>query len=284
MISRYWAKRIINNFKRNSFLNFVKSILNFFNKILNPKHTGEFPFKYLFLKKRRAIIKFAKKNLDQLDDNKILNLGNYMFNLSKLNKNSIVYSFGVGTSISFEEEVARVFKCKVYCYDPTSMAVNYIKNYQYDDDSIYFKPTGIWTKDEPIKFFSQETDDPKIMGGSIKNLFKSDKFEYLECKKLKTFMKENNHNKINLLKLDIEGAAIEVFKDMINDQIFPDQIIAEFEYSNNDDFVNLEFKKWSSELLEIIKELKLKNYKCYYLPRFTHIAFSTIEICFVKND
>ena len=83
MISKYWIDRIINNFKRNSFINFVKSILNFSNKIFNPKHTGEFPFKYLFLKKRRALMKFAKKNLDQLDDNKILNLGNYMFNLSK---------------------------------------------------------------------------------------------------------------------------------------------------------------------------------------------------------
>ena len=284
MISKYWIDRIINNFKRNSFINFVKSILNFSNKIFNPKHTGEFPFKYLFLKKRRALMKFAKKNLDQLDDNKILNLGNYMFNLSKLNKDSIVYSFGVGTSISFEEELARVFKCKVYCYDPTSMAVNYIKNKKYDDDIIHFNPTGIWTKDGPIKFFAQETNDPKIMGGSINNLFKSDKFEYLECKKLKTFMGENGHNKINLLKLDIEGAAIEVFKDMINDQIFPDQVIAEFEYSNNDDFIDLDFENWSSELLEIIKEFKLKGYKCYYLPRFTHMAFSTIEICFIRND
>ena len=97
-------------------------------------------------------------------------------------------------------------------------------------------------------------------------------------------MGENGHNKINLLKLDIEGAAIEVFKDMINDQIFPDQVIAEFEYSNNDDFIDLDFENWSSELLEIIKEFKLKGYKCYYLPRFTHMAFSTIEICFIRND
>ena len=46
----------------------------------------------------------------------------------------------------------------------------------------------------------------------------------------------------------------------------------------------LNFKNWSSKLLEIIKEFKLKGYKCYYLPRFTHMAFSTIEICFIRND
>ena len=51
------------------------------------------------------------------------------------------------------------------------MAINYIKDNKYDDDSICFNPTGIWTKDGPIKFFAQETDDPKIMGGSINNLF-----------------------------------------------------------------------------------------------------------------
>ena len=79
MISTYWINRIINNFKRNSFLNFVRAIFDFFNKILNPKHTGEFPFKYLFLKKRRALMKFAKKYLDQLDDSiGFLIVGNYM--------------------------------------------------------------------------------------------------------------------------------------------------------------------------------------------------------------
>ena len=132
MISRYWINRITNNYKRNGIKLFILSGLSFLNKILNPKHTGEIPFKYLFIKKRRSLIKFAKKNLDKLDNLEIKNLGNYMLDASKLDKNSIIYSFGVGTSISFEEEIVKLLNCNVYCYDPTSVAVNWIKNHNLD--------------------------------------------------------------------------------------------------------------------------------------------------------
>lgn len=37
----------------------------------------------------------------------------------QLNSNSIVYSFGVGEDISFDEEVIHEFGCPVYAYDPT---------------------------------------------------------------------------------------------------------------------------------------------------------------------
>ncbi len=284
MISRYWINRITNNYKRNGIKLFILSGLSFLNKILNPKHTGEIPFKYLFIKKRRSLIKFAKKNLDKLDNLEIKNLGNYMLDASKLDKNSIIYSFGVGTSISFEEEIVKLLNCNVYCYDPTSMAVNWIKNHNYNQDKIHFSPIGVWNKDGKVKFYAQVTDDLNISGGSITNLFKDEKFDYLECKKIKSIISENKHNHINLLKLDIEGAAFEVIEDIIKDEIFPDQIIAEFEYSSDDNFNEQDFSEWSNRLIEIINVLRKKGYKCYYLPRFTHMAFSTMEICFVKYE
>ena len=97
MVSSYWIKRIINNYKKNGLKLFIFSCLSFLNKVLNPKHSGEIPFKYLFIKKRRSLIKFANKNLDKLDNLEVKNLGNYMLDLSKLDSNSIIYSFGVET-------------------------------------------------------------------------------------------------------------------------------------------------------------------------------------------
>ena len=41
-------------------------------------------------------------------------------------------------------------------------------------------------------------------------------FKLLQCNKLSTFMKMNNHSKIDVLKMDIEGAAI----DVLNNKIF----------------------------------------------------------------
>ena len=128
---------------------------------------------------------------------------------------------------------------------------------------------GIWNKDGQVKFYAQNTEDPNISGGSITNLYKDEKFEYLECKRFKTIISENKHHHVNLIKLDIEGAAFVVIEDIINDNIFPDQIIAEFEYSVDDNFDQQDFDSWSNRLINIINKFRKKNYKCYYLPRFT---------------
>jgi FkbM family methyltransferase len=284
MISTYWLSRIKKNYERNGIIKFILNIFLFLNKILNPSNTGELPFKYFFIKKRREIRKFAKKYLDQLDDLKIKNCGNYMLTIDKINSNSKVYSFGVGTSISFEENLTKLKQCKIYCYDPTSMAENWISKQSFDREKIIFNKIGIWTEDEDVKFYSQKTDDPNISGGSISNLFESDDFTLLKCQKLKTMMNENNHSNIDLLKMDIEGVAVQVINDILNEGIYPQQIIAEFEFSENDEFDQTKFNEWSLNLQNLLSKIRSLGYKCYYLPRFTHMAFSTIEILFIKHD
>lgn len=282
MITRYWINRIINNYKANGMKLFILSGLSFMNKVLNPKHTGEIPFKYFFIKKRRAIMDFSKKYLDKLDDNKIIPIGNYLINSELIDSNSIVYSCGVGTSISFERELLRKYNCVVHCFDPTSLAVNYMNKEEYDDNKIKFKPIGIWNKDEKVKFYTQDVNETGH-GGSITNLFKNENFELFDCAKIKTLMKKNNHLNVDLLKLDIEGAAIAVMDDILEDKILPKQILVEFEYSEDDDFDSEHFAEWSSTLQKLIDNFRKNNYRCYNLPRVTHIAYSTIEVLFVKN-
>ena len=96
-------------------------------------------------------------------------------------------------------------------------------------------------------------------------------------------MKKNNHFNIDLLKLDIEGAGLEVMKDMITDNILPTQIITEFEYSEDDNFDENDFNEWSYKVERVIKLYREKGYKCYNLPRVTHMAFSSIEVLFIKK-
>ena len=42
-------------------------------------------------------------------------------------------------------------------------------------------------------------------------------------------MNEYGHSKIDLLKLDIEGAEIEVLQQMLDDKIFPGYVLVEFD-------------------------------------------------------
>ena len=102
-LNKYWINRLKIKLKEKGFLSLLITIISFINKKINPNHVGEFPFKYLFLKKRRLIKNFANKELDNLDDINIVNIGNYLLNKSLVNNNTVVYTFGVGESISFEK-------------------------------------------------------------------------------------------------------------------------------------------------------------------------------------
>ena len=93
-----------------------------------------------------------------------------------------------------------------------------------------------------------------------------------------TWGKEND-----VLKLDIEGAAIKVLQDVIDSQIEPNQIIAEIEFSEEDDINEEEFNKWSLEIINLLNQFRDLNYKVYYQPRYSHIPYSTIEILIQKK-
>lgn len=283
-LKKYWIERIKLKIKKKGFKGLFLSIINFINKNINPNHVGEFPFKYLFIKKRRLLRNFTRKELDVLDDINIINVGNYLLNKNLINNNSIIYSFGIGQSISFEESISNQFNCKVFCYDPTSLAVNYMDNKKYNKGLIHYKDFGIWNEDKKIKFFHQSKDDHKNTGGSITNLFENESFDLLQCYKLKTIMEQNNHKTVDILKLDIEGAGFEVLEDIINDKIYPKQIVVEFEYSEDDKIDINKFNNWSNRLRNLIGELRKLSYKCYDLPRYTHFPYSTIEILFIKQD
>ena len=280
----YWSNRIILKYKDKGLFGVIKSIFNFLNKTLNHKYTGEFPLKHYFIKKRKLIKKFTKENLDQLDDIDIVNIGNYLLKKSFLSKETVIYSFGIGENLSFEKTISKLYGCKVYCFDPTTLAVNFMKREEYDKENIFFEPCGIWISDGKIKFYNQNENDLKNTGGSITNLFETNNYMLLDCNKLSTLMRKNNHENVDVIKLDIEGACIEVMKDFLKENIFPDQIVAEFEYSEHDNISEEDFNLWSEDVKKIISILKNKGYKCYNLPRYSHLPYSTIEALFVNYN
>jgi len=280
--TKHWFKRFVLHIKKEGFLSFLKNGFLTLLRLFNPKHVGGLPYSYLFKKKRRLNINFIRKNLLEFDDVSIERFFNYYLNSSKINSNSIVYSFGVGGQIKFEELLVEKFNLEIFCYDPTS--TNFFKNFK-GSNKIKFSPIALWVKDGKEKFY---LDAPKT-GGSISNYFKADKENYLEvqCNNLKTLMKQNNHSHIDILKFDVEGVAIEVLTNIIDSEIYPTQIVTEFEFGEEDDLdkdQTKQYKNFEIKLTNLINRMKLIGYKCYNMPRFTHMPYSSIEVLFVKNS
>ena len=167
-------------------------------------------------------------NENSLDEDRLIWCGNYLAYIDNLSKLSTVYSFGVSRNISFDE--ALVDKCgvKIYLFDPTSPAIEFM-NSQPKNDSLVFESIGLWTETKRIKFFI-DRNGGRIKNLSALNIFNTNEFMEADCKTLVDIMCEKKHHKIDLLKLDIEGAALPVLIQLFNKQDFlPKQIIAELE-------------------------------------------------------
>jgi hypothetical protein len=68
----------------------------------------------------------------------------------------------------------------------------------------------------------------------------SNNYDIVNVDTLKNIMHKNNHNSIDFLKLDIEGAEINVLNNMLDDNIFPKYLCVEFDLLlKNKDYNNV---------------------------------------------
>lgn len=141
-----------------------------------------------------------------------------------LNKESIVYSFGVGEEISFDEDLLDRFSCTVFAFDPTPKSIGFIKNRRLKA-GFNFSPIGVHKDDGEMNFYLPK--NPDYVSGS---LYKEQSLE--ECisvpvKKFSSIAKQLNHGKVDLIKLDIEGSEYGVIDDILSSEIEIPQILIE---------------------------------------------------------
>ena len=136
--------------------------------------------------------------------------------VNHLDEESICYCIGVGLDASFDFELTSKIGCKVFSYDPTPMSIEYMSTVQYDKSLLTYKPIGIWDQDKSLKFFSSTN---QAHSNSVFDLRGTGKYIEVPCKKLSSLMSDNEHEHIDLLKIDIEGAWDVVLQNIINEKV-----------------------------------------------------------------
>lgn len=144
-----------------------------------------------------------------------------------IDKNKIVYSFGVGTDISFDISLIEKYNCKVFAFDPTPRSIEWIRR-QNLPDKFRFYQYGISDKDGVITFFPPL--NPNHVSFSTKAIEKSQKGIQLPVYCLNSIMDKLGHSKIDLLKIDIEGSEYNVIQDIIKSNLSIKQILVEFHH------------------------------------------------------
>lgn len=197
---------------------------------------------------------------------------------TKLDPNSIVYSAGVGEDISFDLNLQDKYKCNIILIDPTKRSLahfnevqNYyakknsefsgdiqqdyltsISNLNPDFDKFLYIDKGLYKEKTTLKFYKQSNPD-YVSQSLVENMF-GNEYDEVEVDSIKNIMKTYNHNKIDLLKLDIEGSEIDVLNKMLDDEIYPKYLCIEFDLLLKDKDPNQLTQK-------LVKRLQKNNYK-----------------------
>jgi FkbM family methyltransferase len=182
-----------------------------------------------------------------------------------LDENSIIYSFGIGEDISFDNAIIKNHNSNVFGFDPTPKSINWVKS-QKVNDKFHFYEFGISDKSGFVEFYLPK--NPEHVSGSIitqKNIDIMKKVN-VEMKSLGDIMNELGHKHIDVLKMDIEGSEYDVIEDILDSKILITQILIEF----HDRF----FENGNYKSKEVIKKMNRRGYEIFAISdSFEEISF-----------
>jgi len=152
--------------------------------------------------------------------------GRWVICPDRLTAKSVVYSFGIGTNVTFDVDLIREIGCEVHAFDPTPLSVEWLRS-QTLPPSFFSHPWGLAAYDGSAHFTLPKSHSVSFtMSDGIPSK------SVAECPvyRLRTVLNLLGHERINLLKIDIEGAEYQILDDLITESDRIDQLLIEFHH------------------------------------------------------
>lgn len=141
-----------------------------------------------------------------------------------LGRDSVVYSGGVGDDVSFEHDLVKYFGCQVVLFDPSPIGLKTMALAENKIPQFRFLPVALAAHDGTLRLGAPRPGD--------QSWFERKDGEGMEvaCASLTSAMKQNGHDRIDLLKLDIEGSEYEVIDDLLKNRLAVPQVCVEYHH------------------------------------------------------
>lgn len=184
-----------------------------------------------------------------------------------LDTRSVVYSFGVGEDASFDLALIEKFNLVVHAFDPTPKSIEWVRRQRLPERFV-MHDFGIAAFDGNVSFNPPENPG-HVSHTLLERPSTKEKAISVPVKRLGTIMKELGHDRIDVLKMDIEGAEYDVIEDISRSGIRPPQILVEFHHR----FPGVAVSRSN----EAIDRLRSMGYRLYAVSA-THEEF-----CFIRE-
>lgn len=152
--------------------------------------------------------------------------GGYVMCPLGLTDRSVVYSLGVGEDIAFDLELIDRLSATVHAFDPTPRSAEWLSR-QALPDRFVFHPYGIAARDGLATF--RPPVDPAHISHVLVEAGSPGAPQW-PIRRLSSVMAELGHDRIDLLKMDIEGAEYEVIRDLGESGLDVGQLLVEFHH------------------------------------------------------
>jgi FkbM family methyltransferase len=152
--------------------------------------------------------------------------GGYAVLPQLLAANALVYSAGIGEDISFDLALIERFGCVVHGFDPTPRSLAWLK-LQHLPPNYSVHAYGLASFDGTASFAPPK--NPAHVSHTILGDGPGERLEF-PVKRLGTALRELGHERLDLLKLDIEGSEYEVLDDLLANGPLPPQLLVEFHH------------------------------------------------------
>lgn len=171
-----------------------------------------------------------------------------------ISKESVIYSFGVGTDISFDLSIIKMYGAKVKAFDPTPRCLDWVKQQDLPKDFKFYSiglsdRHGVLEFSAPTRsdFVSYTTGDSGSSEGKL----------LLPVRALHEIMSDLGDSHIDYLKMDIEGSEYLVIPDILSRKIFPKFLSIEFHHNM--------FGFSAKQTRNSIQMLEEHGFKIYYV-------------------
>jgi len=166
----------------------------------------------------------AKRALSEIGSD----YGGYLLDSSLIDPDAVVYSLGVGEDISFDLALIRRFGVTIHAFDPTPTVKNWLAAQPFPEQ-FHFHEVGIADIDGEGIFYLPPRPD-FISHSLVRARQYSKESIRVPMIRLRTAMQRLGHNRIDILKMDIEGAEYAVLRDLVKQKIPVSQILVEFHH------------------------------------------------------